>query len=285
MEMNKDKISIVRTEDKPIGKDDIVTVYFSEKYILISHKQSGCDVGYKKLSNNRYVNTITGEIKTIDKSANNIRSFESLRKTFLKLSALISLNFNGGSSEGFITLTYNRKVTENDSITNDIKNFWSRFCRFVDDHRLYKAIFVVEYQGNHNPHLHVLLKQCDNKKITFSELDIKSLWKNGQVDFQPIYDIDGLIDYLNPFRNEKKMKRLSCYKEYEKVFRCRGKINRPQKFKMTYNSALKIVEENNLIEHENDSYEVVSADSVVNVITKQCFRKKKGNDKHEKFQL
>ena len=74
-------------------------------------------------------------------------------------------------------------------------------------------------------------------------------------------------------RNEKKMKRLSCYKEYEKVFRCRGKINRPQKFKMTYNSALKIVEENNLIEHENDSYEVVSADSVVNVITKQCFRK------------
>ena len=284
--MNHNQISVVRTTDKPLNKDDIVTVYFSEKYMLISHKRSGEDVGYKKISNNQYLNTTTGEIKTIDKSLNDKRNINSLRNTFLDLSLLISLNFNGDSSEGLITLTYNRKVAEDNSVTKDIKNFWGRFCRFVDNHKLYKAIFVVEYQGfktNYNPHIHLLLKRCDNQKMTLSELEIKSLWKNGQVDFRPIYDIDGLIDYLNPFHNNKKMMRLSCYKQYEKVFRCRGKINRPQKFKMTYNSALKIVEENNLIEHENDSYEVVSADSVVNVITKQCFRKKKGNDKHEKF--
>lgn len=87
------KISVVTTGDKPIEKNEIVTVYFGEKYMLIS------------------------------------------------------LNFNGDSSEGLITLTYNRKVAEDNSVTKDIKNFWGRFCRFVDNHKLYKAIFVVEYQG------------------------------------------------------------------------------------------------------------------------------------------
>lgn len=284
--MNKDKISVVKTDDKLIEKDDIVTVYYSKNYMLISHKQNGTDVGYKKLSNNQYVNTITGEIKTIDKSANNIRSIESLRKTFLKLSVLISLNFNGGNSETFISLTYNRKVTEEDSVTKDVKNFWGRFCRFVDDYKLYKAIFVIEYQGfqaNHNPHVHLLLKRTDNKKISFSEPDIYSLWGNGLVDVQPIYDIDGLIDYLNPFHNKKKRERLSYYKQNEKVFRCRGKINRPQKLKMSYKSALKLAETNNLKEYKNDSYEVSSDDDIVNVITKIYFKNKKGNYNYGKI--
>ena len=277
----ENKISVVRTNNLPIEKDDIVTVYFSKKYMLISHKQSGDNVGYKKLSNNQYLNTATGEIKTIDKSANDIRSIESLRKTFLKLSVLISLNFNGGNSEAFISLTYNRKVTEDDSVTRDIKNLWGRFCRFVDDYKLYKAIFVIEYQGfqaNHNPHVHLLLKRTDNKKIPFSKPDIYSLWGNGQVDVQTIYDIDGLIDYLNPFHNNKKLKRLSYYKQNEKVFRCRGKINRPQKFKMYYDSALKLAELNNLKEYKNDSFEVASDDNIVNIVTKIYFNNKKGND-------
>lgn len=269
------KISVVRTEDKPIEKGDIVTVYFSEKYMLISHKQSGGDIGYKKISNNQYLNTATGEIKTIDKSLNDKRNINSLRNTFFDLSLLISLNFNGDSSECFITLTYNRKVNS-DSITKDIKNFWGRFCRYVKDYKIYKAIFILEYQNNHNPHLHLLLKRTDNKKITFSELEIKSLWKNGQIDVQPIYDIDGLVNYLSPFHNDKKMKRLSYYKPYEKVFRCRGNINRPQKLKMSYHSALKLAEENNLKEYKNNSYEVLDNNiESINKITKLSFKRVK----------
>ena len=241
--------------------------------MLISHKESGSDVGYKKISNNQYVNILNGEIKTIDKSANDIRSINSLRKTFLKLSLLISLNFNGDNSEGFITLTYNRKVTGTDSVTKDIKNFWGRFCRFVDNCKLYKAIFILEYQRNHRPHFHLLLKRIDNKKIPFSKDDIYSLWGSGSIDFQPIYDVDGLINYLSPFHNKQKMKRLSYYKQYEKVFRCRGKIDYPQKFKISYESALKLAEANHLTEYKNYSYEVLDYNNnVVNNITKSFFR-------------
>lgn len=255
--------------------------------MLISHKQSGEDIGYKKLSSNQYMNTTTGEIKTIDKSLNNKRNISSLRNTFFDLSLLITLNFNGNTSESFITLTYNRKI-KSDVITKDIKNFWGRFCRFVKDYKIYKAIFLIEYQGlktNFNPHIHFLLKRCDNKKITFSELEIKSLWKNGQVDVRPIYDVEGLINYLSPFHNKKKMERLSCYGQYEKVFRCRGIINRPQKSQMSYDSALKLAESNNLIEYKNDSYEVSRDDNIVNIITKKYFNNKKGYRDYEKFQL
>ena len=87
--MSDNKISVVRTDDKLLKKDDIVTVYFYEKYMLISHKRSGDDVGYKKISNNQYLNTTTGEIRTIDKSLNDKRNIESLRNTFFDLSLLI----------------------------------------------------------------------------------------------------------------------------------------------------------------------------------------------------
>lgn len=280
--MSNNQISVVRADDKPIEKDDIVTVYFSKKYMLISHKQNGDDVGYKKISNNQYLNTTTGEIKTIDKSLNDKRNINSLRNTFFDLSLLISLNFNGDSSESFITLTYNRKV-KSDYITKDIKNFWGRFCRFVDDYRLYKAIFVVEYQRNHNPHLHLLLKRTDNKKMTFSELEIKSLWKNGQVDVQPIYDIDGLIDYLNPFHNLKKMKRSGYYQPYEKIFRCRGHFKRPQKVKIPYSEALKLADENNLQECKRDSFVVLGRDNLeVNKIQKINYKRIRKNCTFEK---
>jgi len=283
--MNNNKISVVKTENRPIEKGDIVTVYFSEKYMLISHKQSGGDVGYKKLSDNQYLNTATGEIKTVTKSSKEFRNVYSLRKTFFRLSVLISLNFVGNNSEVFISLTYDKKLTDEKTISRDIKNFWGRFCRFVDDYKLYKAIFISEYQQNFNKHLHILLGRNDNKRISLSDPDIYSLWGNGYVDVRPIYDVDGLINYLSPFHNKKKMERTSFYKPYEKIFRCRGQINRPQKLKMSYESALKLADDNNLVEYKNSSYEVSSDDMIVNIIAKKYFKSKKGTDNYERFQL
>lgn len=270
------KISVVRTTDEQIGMNDIVTVHYSDKHMAVTKCNNISDIPYKKLSENQYLNVSNGQIKTINKSENEIRSVNSVRKTFSMLMNLISHNFYGGSSELFITLTYNRKITETNSVNSDIKNFWSRFCRFVGDSKAYKAVFILEYQLNHNIHLHVLIQRQDGSALYFSELDIKSLWKNGSVDVTPIYDIDGLIEYLNPFRNQKKFDRLSYYKVNQKIFRCRGQFTRPKKLKVTYADALKIAEAYNLKEYKSDSYKVIdSNNTVVNQITKINFKETK----------
>lgn len=59
----------------------------------------------------------------------------------------------------------------------------------------------------------------------------------------------------------------------KKVFRCRGKINRPQKSQMSYDSALKLAEENNLVQYENDSFEVLDRNKeTINIIKKIKFK-------------
>lgn len=269
--VRENKISVVRTDDTTIEKDDIVTVYYADNYMMITKNHNNADVGYKKISDRQYLNTRTGEIKFVDKKMSDTRSVESLRNTYFDLSQLISLNFDGDSSECFITLTYNRKVTE-DSVTKDIKNFWGRFCRFVDDYKLYKAIFVIEYQGlqaNYNPHIHMLLKRRDGQKITLSEADVCSLWRSGYTDIRPIFDVDGLINYLSPFRNKRKMSRLGCYSSYKKIFRCRGKIDRPKRIKLPYSDAKKLAEKNNLQAYKHESYVVLDGNNLeVNRIQK-----------------
>ena len=279
--MNKKKISVVRTTDEQIGMNDIVTVYYSDKHMAVTKCNNISDVPYRKLSENRYLNVSNGQIKTIDKSENEIRSISSLRKTFSRLMNLISHNFFGGSSELFITLTYNRKI-KSDTVTKDIKNFWGRLSRFVENYRVYKALFITEFQNNHNIHLHVLLKRQDGSALSFSELDIKSLWRNGSVDVTPIYDIDGLIQYFNPFLNKNKFDRLSYYKVNQKIFRCRGQFTRPKKLKGTYADALKIAEAYNLKEYKSDSYDVVDRNNItVNKITKINFKENKNYESNK----
>lgn len=241
--------------------------------MLLSHKQNSVDVGYKKLNNNQYLNINTGEIKTIDKSLNNKRNINSIHHTFRDLAMLILLNFNGDKSEAFITLTFNTRIVEQDYVKKSIKNFWGRFCRFVGSYKNYRAIFIKEYQQSGRIHLHLLIKYLKGEKLNISESDINTLWGLGFVNYSQLYDVEGLINYLNPFRNLKKRKRLHFYKPYEKVFICRGSIERLCKIKTTYGSALKLAETNKLKKYSNDSYAVLDQDGVpLNIINKIIYK-------------
>lgn len=272
IDMNN-KISVVAPDDCTFKKDDEVTVYYSPNFMLLTKKQECSNVNYVKLSKNEYLNTVTGDVRITENKMLDYRSYESLRKTFFKLSLLINSNFFGGESESFITLSYNRKIEDDSYVSKDIKNFWAKLGRFVKTPKLYRGVFLIEYQCNGQPHIHVLLKRLDYKKISLTKKDVCSLWGNGTVDIQSIYDIDGLIKYLSPFHNHKKIKRLHFYKPYQKVYRCKGDFNRPNKFKSTFEESLALAKVNNLKECEKDSYEVINANNdVVNVIKKLKFR-------------
>lgn len=270
-ELNQNKISVnLKTDEVVIPKDKIVTVYYTPRFLQITDIKNQSDIPYKKINNQVFLNVETGELKQGIKNSENARSISSLRKTFSRISLLIKSNFNGDKSECFISLSYNRKVSDNKELNRDIKNLYAKLTRNTDVP--YRCLVVLEYQGNGNVHIHILVKRLDNECLYINELEKNSLWENGTCDIQRLYDSDGLADYLNPFKISHKRKRLKYYKQNMQIYRCYGHFDRPQKDRITLEEALNLVKVNNLKTHNSISYDIVNDKNVVNTITKFIYK-------------
>ncbi len=245
--------------------------------MLITHKSYNSDFNYRKISKTEFVNTKTGELITVDSNNNTYRSISSLRRSFFKLSLLIYSNFFGDKSEVFISLTYNKRTSDYNRLNGDIKNFWAKFQRYNKKPIPYRCLIVIEYQKSGNPHLHLLLKRLDGEAIDLSKDFISKIWNNGSVDIQNLYDVNGLVDYLNPFKVTKKLRSLKYYKKCMQIYRCCGLFDRMKKSSMTYENVLNLAKENNFTEIQNGSYEVIetSNDKLANIITIKKLKKLK----------
>lgn len=264
------KIEIVKTSDSLIEPQKEVTVYCSPEFVKIIDIKNYHNIDYKKISSNEFVNTQTGEVKTVMDKTNNVRAISSLRKSFSRLSLMINCNFFGDKSEVFITLSYDYKVTEGKEINKDINSVWDSFQRKNKEKIPYRCLIIIEYNRYGNPHYHILLKRLDGQNLSIQELCQKFLWQKGSIDIRPLHTIDGLVEYLNPFNVKRKREQIHYYKRNMQIYRCYGHFDRPEKFRMTFQDALDLVKENNLRESKRKSYEIVEAsrNSVINLITK-----------------
>ena len=232
------------------------------------------DVGYRKLSDNAYLNTQTSEIKERKQNKSEYRSVESLRKSFFKLSLLINSNFFGDKSELFITLSYKNEV-EADALNKDLKNFRNslfRLCKSLFD---FRCLLIIEPQRNGRPHIHALLKRLDGSEMTLSQSDVERIWKHGSCDIKHIYDINGLAEYLSPFKVKKKRKRLGFYKQNVRTYRCYGVFERAKKYTMSYGDAMALAKTKDFKVYKSCSYDVVNNENIiVNNISKIYFSNK-----------
>lgn len=276
-------ISIQKSSNSDIKADKTVTVYYSPDFIQLVDVENQHTIDYQKLSKNTILNVRTGEVKTMTSNNNKKRSIGSLRKTFSKLSLLINCNYFGHRSECFISLSYAHIISSYEELKRDIKNLWARFQRRNKDRILFRCLILIEYQGNGNPHLHLLLKRLDNCTLTTEYVNSLLSWDKGTIDVQRLYDANGLSEYLNPFIVSTKRERLKLYKSGQQIYRCYGQFVRPQKLKMTAEEALRLVEENQLTEFQSKSYLILNDNEVVNKITKKHFKSQKGRKNYELF--
>lgn len=225
------------------------------------------------MSKNTVLNVQTGETKKVTHNNNGCRSIGSLRKTFTRLSLIINSNYIGNKTECFISLSYGKKVSDFEEVKRDIKNLWACFQRRNRDRIPFRCLILIEYQGNGNPHLHMLLKRLDNCTLTTEYTKKLFDWNRGTIDIQRLYDANGLSEYLNPFIVSKKKELLRFYKQGQQVYRCYGQFVRPQKLKMTAEEALRLVEENQLAEFQSKSYLILNDDEIVNKIIKKSYKK------------
>jgi hypothetical protein len=154
----------------------------------------------KKLDKYRYLHLETGEIKNFEHIENRQQSYNSLRKTFSKLSDLINNNFTGKGNELHAVLTYRENMTDPKRLYADFKRFMMRLRRKYKNKSSIDYICVVEPQGRGAWHCHLLLRFNDLDKVFLSNNLVRDLWEQGKiVKTKPLKDVDNVGAYLSAY--------------------------------------------------------------------------------------
>ena len=235
----------------------------------------------KKLDKNRYVDLRTGEIKEYKHFENRSQSENSLKQTFKKLRYLINNNFTGAKNELFITLTYEENMTYTERLYTDFDKFIKRLRYKYRDRSTIDYISVVEPQDRGAWHCHVLFRFNDLKTIYIPnkfedkkpvDAPLYELWGHGWVTIRSLKNVDNVGAYLSAYLtdielnedtsqdvinktlneehrtiktidNKKYIKggRLHLYPPGMNLYRTSRGIKKPDRMKMKYKNAKKIV--------------------------------------------
>lgn len=125
--------------------------------------------------------------------------FERYRKTLR--GSLFNNYDNNDPRVRFITLTFS------DNRIKTINGAKSKFDQYIKCLERDKAIecftLCPEYDSNHKPHLHAVIKLSDvtkRERVKDSIIDdwLRSNWKHGLASSEVVWDIKGLVNYLVP---------------------------------------------------------------------------------------
>lgn len=125
----------------------------------------------KKLDKNHYQVLKTGDVKEFKHHER--KQKDDLKKTFMELRGIIRANFDGeGENQVFLTLTYDKNMTDPEKLMTDFKGFWQRLKYSMPKHKL-EYVAVAEPQGNKSWHMHVMIKS-DQPVLFIDQKDLTS---------------------------------------------------------------------------------------------------------------
>lgn len=259
------KIKIQEKELVKINKEKYVKAKIQGKrYIEIMEVLKNTGGATKRINKKEYVVVRTGEIKQYKERETEDKSIESLKQTFNRLMRTIRTNFEGGSNELFITLTYKENMQDTNKLMKDFEKFYKRLKRKFKEYK-FEYISVAEPQERGAWHIHMMLKTTNQVNLYIDNKLIEKLWGNGYTDTQRLKSNDVGSYYVSYFtdlleentKGEKKRKkgaRLNLYPKNFKFYRVSRGIKKPdvkylkygwleeQGYKKTYATAFQIVD-------------------------------------------
>ncbi len=195
--------------DSEIDKNAVVKAYLYGDTVELStsninnHQQS-----ILVISDHRYVDLTTGEIKQMNTDANSrIGNLSSVKRTMHSLRRLIANNFNGGNNQLWITLTYGVDVNAHN--LNDTKVVYKDFKSFISKVRKVKGcleyIAVIEPQLSGRWHLHVLIKTATGDELYVPNHLIQKLWGRGFTKTKRLSNSDNVASYVMAYLSDLKV--------------------------------------------------------------------------------
>lgn len=259
-------------------------------------------VAIKKLNKDEYVNLATGEIKEYQHIENRSESYNSLRQTFKKIRYLINNNFTGKPNELFVTLTYAENMTDTNRLYTDIKKFMMKLRYKYNDVSDIDYLSVIEPQGRGAWHIHMLLRFNALSSVFVPSHELAELWGHGFIKIERIQSVDNIGAYLSAYLADVELTddnihnavaedreivekevdgvkkqfvkggRLHMYPSGMNLYRKSKGITFPERKKMTYMNAKKIVGSGQ--PHYSKKYEIES-DEFSNIIAFEQYNSKR----------
>jgi len=285
--------------------DDIVTVTKMNHLTEIQHMaKMNNSATIKKIDKDNYIDLSTGEIKQYTHIENRSESYNSLRQTFKKIRYLVNNNFTGRKNELFVTLTYAENMTDNKRLYSDMEKFIKKIRYKYKDRTDIDYLTIVEPQGRGAWHSHILMRFNGLKSAYVPFSEVSDMWGHGTVTVQRLQNIDNIGAYVSAYladveltekttitalqegreiverevngESKKFIKggRLHMYPTSTNLYRKSKGIEFPERKKMTYENAKKIV--GSAKPHYSARYEIENQD-FENTIQYQQFNSKRKN--------
>lgn len=288
---HKEKVYISSKEvEGRIPLDDSPTTvrimhHIIEMTITEKRRKGGCAI--KRLGKGYYQVKSTGEIKKFKEKDSNAEKVINMNAKFTALKGLIAFNFRGYDSEIHIILTYEKIMLDREKASADFKAFWKRL-KFYNKYLEYIVIYEPTKKGSW--HMHVLVKDKQNKSLYISRVLLENIWNKGYVFVTRMKGNDDIgayflalisIDKDNP-KSKGKAERLKYYTKGFRLYSRSKGILEPPCIKTTYAEAKKMVE--GIEPCYEKAYGIYSAedDRELNVIYRKHYNKKRTMRIYEK---
>ena len=245
------------------------------------------------MDRNHYLDTETGEIKEYEKKE--FKEEKEIKKSMKELKKLILYHFQGNKNELFITLTCKDDVTEIKEIKKYAKYFIRKLKRKFEDKK-FKYILKYERMGCGKWHIHMLLKDINNKELYIPNEEIEKMWKKGITKTQRVYDgniindenskedelqeVDvkgkvGIADYMS------KTSQLWDIPIGEKIFTKSRNLTLPPKIEMKYGEAIENM--TNDYEFDYEETNLIKSRRTDNILNVHKTERYKRIDKDKKY--
>ena len=166
----------------------------------------------KILNANEYIDLATGEIKQIKHTENRSESYESIRRTMVRILEVINTNITEPKKTMWVTLTYSQPdgvpMTDTKRLYNDYEKYWQRFLYYTQRMGYWQEIkpeyiAIAEPQGTGSWHIHAFI--IWNRSIPFiandentfqyigrerlsAELTMSEIWQQGFTKTKQVRD-------------------------------------------------------------------------------------------------
>ena len=284
----------------PFDKEVKIKTYKRfKKVIYVSHKANNLKQ-LRPIKGKKYINMETGEIKTYTPS-DKFKSDKLLKRSLNgRVKDLLENNFEGGNSEKFITLTFDDIAVNFNDLTKLMNNFWRRLKRYCNKRNLSLiCVYVKEVHKSGNWHIHILLKEVNNKTLFINIDDLKKIWRNGGVFINPVsaeidssdkeiniekeisegfagktHSFNKLVDYMCKLHSKENV-----IPSRGRVYGTKGNLQLPKSTNKLYGKACNTDLKNDYVDSENTLVvRNAETNSIVNTIHQEIWIQDKPNN-------
>ena len=179
-----------------------VTTYKNGRAKVTHIKTPSNNLAKYRRRGNEIINTETGEITECE--IHKLKTDKTIKRTMKEtIRPLLENNFFGGVNELFVTLTFANDMNDFRELSRYFNNFWNRLKYKYKDLDL-DCLAVKEMQQNRKSwHLHLIMKELNNKYLYISNNEMARIWGLGLTKVSRINKEDKQID--EDINEEKSM--------------------------------------------------------------------------------